>query len=381
MKKLKIVFGLCFISVLSFAQNLSSNTTGSFIYTPASPLNQQTVEVFYHIPNGDIPTMPIMFSFHGANRDGDNYRDYWISMANTNGFMVFAPEFSDANYPGGDSYQLANIFDDGDNPIEGTYNPQNEWTFSVIDPLFNYIKADISGVQQKYNAWGHSGGAQFLHRFVMYMPNSNLDIAVCSNSGWYTVPESLVAFPYGTQNGQLSNATLTNAFAKKLIVHLGQDDINPNSAGLRHNMVVDNQQGFFRLERGQYFYTTSQATSINMSVSFNWEKQEVAGIGHNAQLMANDALQYISMNSLSNESFKVDDVIKVFPNPTDTGFIKISASNNADMSIKIYDVLGKLVKYKKHINSVLNISDLKSGIYIMKINQNNITLNKKLVIN
>ena len=378
--KCGLLIVLLFVLPFSFGQNLSPNTTGSFTYTPASPLDTQTVEVFYHIPGGDITTMPILFSFHGANRDGANYRDYWISMANANGFMVFAPEFSQANFPGGDSYQLANIFDDGDNPSLETYNPENEWTFSIIDPLFNNIKADISGTQQVYNAWGHSGGAQFLHRFIMYMPNSNLDIAVCSNSGWYTVPESMVNFPYGTRNGQLSNATLTNAFAKKLIVHLGQNDTDPNSPGLRHNATVDNQQGIFRLERGQYFFNKSQETSTAIGTQFNWEKQEVPGVGHNAQQMANDALPYILVNTLSTKHYLGNKFIKVYPNPVSSKFINIVSESEGTMYIKIYNSLGSLVKSETLKNRKFNISYLSSGVYTLKIIQNNKLFQKRIII-
>ena len=186
-------------SGLIYTQNLNSNTTGSFVFTPQSPVNRPPIEVFYHIPSGNITTMPILMSFHGANRDGANYRDYWISMANANGFMVFAPEFTNVNYPGlGDNYLMGNVFVDGDNPTQLEFNDPNEWTFSVIEPLFEYIKNDISGVQETYSAWGHSGGAQFLHRFALFVPDSKLGIGVCSNSGWYTVPESGVDYPYGT---------------------------------------------------------------------------------------------------------------------------------------------------------------------------------------
>ena len=57
--------------------------------------------------------MPIVFSFHGAGRNGDDYRDFWIDMANQHGFMVFAPRFSSSNYPGfGDNYLMGNVFED-----------------------------------------------------------------------------------------------------------------------------------------------------------------------------------------------------------------------------------------------------------------------------
>lgn len=106
-----------FMGLNLFGQVLNSNTTGSFTYTPTGPLSNQPVEVFYHIPNGDMTTMPIVMSFHGATRNGAQYRDYWISMANANGFMVFAPEFDTNNYPGlGDNYLMGNIFDSGSKP-------------------------------------------------------------------------------------------------------------------------------------------------------------------------------------------------------------------------------------------------------------------------
>ena len=113
----------------------------------------------------------------------------------------------------------------------------------IIDQLFDFIKIEIGGNQSTYNAWGHSAGAQFLHRFIFYLPDSKLNIAVCSNAGWYTVPESAVAFPYGLLESQLSNVNLISAFSKKLYVHLGDADTDPNSSSLRHNDIVDEQQG------------------------------------------------------------------------------------------------------------------------------------------
>ena len=98
------------ISGFASSQNLTSNSTGSFTFNPESPIDRPSVEVFYHIPSGDLSSMPILFSFHGASRNADDYRDYWIDMANQNGFMVFSPEFSTWNYPGlGDNLMMGTI--------------------------------------------------------------------------------------------------------------------------------------------------------------------------------------------------------------------------------------------------------------------------------
>jgi len=363
---------LILVGLTGFGQVLTSNTTGSFTYIPTGPLSSQPVEVFYHIPNGDITSMPIVMSFHGATRNGAEYRDYWINMANANGFMVFAPEFDTNNYPGlGDNYLMANIFDDGDNPSPSTFNNPDEWTFSVLDPIFDFIVADVSGTQQHYNAWGHSGGAQFLHRFVLYMPNSKLDVAVCSNAGWYTVPENTVNFPYGILNGQLPNADLISAFSKKMIVHLGQDDNDPNAPGLRRNAVVDNQQGIHRLERGQYFFNTSQSEAQNQNVSFNWEKHEVPNVDHNPQLMANDALPYVLMTTLSKDEHSTKDVVSFYPNPTDGMLFFDNANAKADV-VQLYSMLGREVQrfyfsaYNKR--EKIDLSPLERGIYFLRAN-------------
>jgi hypothetical protein len=78
MKKI-IQYSFLFILLLQtlfmFGQipTLVSNSTGSFTYTPAAPLNSKPITVFYRIPAGNITTMPILFSFHGDERDGDKY--------------------------------------------------------------------------------------------------------------------------------------------------------------------------------------------------------------------------------------------------------------------------------------------------------------------
>jgi hypothetical protein len=368
MKKsvLFVLFSCFFLSLNS--QNLVSNTTGSFTYVPVGALSSKTIKVFYRIPDGDITKMPILFSFHGVERNADDYRDYWISMANANKFMVFAPEFSDADFSTGDAYNLANIFDDGDNPSTGTYNPKEQWTFSVLDPIFEKIKTAISGSQEKYNGWGHSAGAQFLQRFVMYLPNSKLDIAVCSNAGWYTVPEFSINFPYGLNKGQLPINDLKAAFSKKLIVHLGINDTDPNSAGLRHNTVVDNQQGLNRLVRGRYFFTQSHGTAQGLNTSFNWQKDEVSGVNHNAQLMANDALEHILKSTLFIQNIE-EKSFKMYPNPVKSDLF-FDNSKLKLTKVEVYTIQGKLIstfnfnEYSK--TQKIDISKISSGIYFLK---------------
>ena len=326
--------------------------------------------------------MPILFSFHGASRNANDYRDFWINMANENEFMVFAPEFSSSNYPGlGDNYLMGNVFEDGDNPEAGELNSPNHWTFSVIEPLFEYIKLDISGSQESYNAWGHSGGAQFLHRFAMFVPQSNLGIGICSNAGWYTVPEDNINYPYGIglpfgstnlnvfdflQNsfGGL-NINYQEFFQKNLLIHLGTNDNDPDSSGLRHNSVVDNQQGLNRYDRGHYFFETSQNEAQFLNLQFNWLQFDAEDISHNDQLMANDALQYLINPPLNISLHQIK--TKLFPNP-----VKDFLHLNSTIPIRIIEVfnsVGQLIfRYEPRKNYLdIDMSLLLDGMYTIKI--------------
>jgi len=117
-----------------------------------------------------------------------------------------------------------------------------------------------------------------------------------------------------------------------------------------------------------------------MSATFNWEKHEVVDVGHDPQLMANDALQYLLPSLLSNETFELNQQIIVYPNPTSFGNVTIKSSNFSEMNVQVFDILGKQVKKETLTNNTLNVSDLKPGVYHVKIIQNNAVITKKIVI-
>lgn len=71
--------------------------------------------------------------------------------------------------------------------------------------------------------------------------------------------------------------------------------------------------------------------------------------------------------------------IKLHPNPVKND-LTLDLKSEEDTKVEIFDILGKRV-YFNSINktSTLNLQDLKTGIYIVKITQNNTTITKKLV--
>ena len=72
--------------------------------------------------------------------------------------------------------------------------------------------------------YGHSGGGQFVHRYMMFGRAERIVRAVAANSGWYMMPDPDTRFPYGLLGTPYDSAALRNYLATPMIVLLGAVD-------------------------------------------------------------------------------------------------------------------------------------------------------------
>ena len=87
----------------------------------------------------------------------------------------------------------------------------------------------------------------------------------------------------------------------------------------------------------------------------------------------------VTPNTLSDDEFTTTS-FKVYPNPTSLGYVNIVSANSSAISVAVFDVLGKQVMNETLNDNRLNVSTLNSGVYIMKVTQNNASVTKKLII-
>lgn len=257
--------------------------TGSFTYIDAN-FPSQPLNVYYHLPPSASPTSPILFLFHGLSRVAEETRDAWIGSANTYGFAIFAPQFNRAYFPRDSGYNLGNVFIDGDAPSTASLNPADEWTFALAAPLFDEVVRLLASRQPVFHAWGHSAGGQFLHRLVQFVPDGPYGEVIPANSGWYTVPDPTITFPYGHRLTPLATQA-PDWFRVRLTVHIGSNDNDPNAAGLRRTPEAD-LQGTNRFDRAAHFLSESDRLAQSAAVSSAWSRVEVAGVGHDETAMA-----------------------------------------------------------------------------------------------
>lgn len=93
--------------------------------------------------------------------------------------------------------------------------------------------------------------------------------------------------------------------------------------------------------------------------------------------------QGFSQSNFSNASTQQNiEGLSIYPNPVTGGktFIYITTKKNFAKNIEIYNVLGKQIYSTVLSGKELNISSLNTGVYILKITENNISETRKLVI-
>lgn len=252
---------------------------GVFTFDGYPPLADRPVRVWYDAP-ADPSTAQILIVMHGVRRNGADYRDDWHGLVDGRNVLVLAPEFSDEEYPGAEAYNLGNIVDDDGNRL-----PDEQWSFHVVEALFDHVVRTLGSKATDYAMFGHSAGAQFVTRFVTFMPKHRARITVAANAGWYTELDDSVEYPYGLDGSPKTEDELHAAFASNLVILLGGNDIDDEDDSLRRNDRSD-EQGRNRFERGMYFYETSRDVAAHESLPFAWHLTVVPSIAHSHTDMA-----------------------------------------------------------------------------------------------
>lgn len=221
---------------------------------------------------------------HGASRDLPRYFADWRAAADASGFIVAVPWFPKDDFPGSAQYNLGYVHD----PASGELRDEPLWTFSAIEPLFDHIIQWADVAATGYTLYGHSAGAQFVHRFLYYKPDARVTRAVLANAGWYTMPDFGIDFPYGLQQSGVRADVLPTFFSRDVIVLLGEADTKIAEDNLRRTPEAM-LQGAHRLQRGRTFFRVAEAKAAELGVAFNWRLQTVPRAEHSNAQMTPDA--------------------------------------------------------------------------------------------
>ena len=255
----------------------------SFVINAYKHTDRKTIRVWTYKPANWRPADPVLFVMHGMGRNAEDYLDAWTELAEQKGIMLVAPEFASKFYR-----VITNDYQEGNlKSYFGWRNPESEWAFTVVENVFDHVN-NVNGLMlDGYHIFGHSAGGQFVQRMVAMKPDSRIKKAIAANAGTYSFMQDTVPYPYGLGT---VNTNLQGAFAKHLVVLLGELDNNAQQGRLDQTKTAM-EQGANRLERGSNFFQTSKTVASNNDLDFNWQILVVPDVGHEYKRMSEAAAQ------------------------------------------------------------------------------------------
>lgn len=246
---------------------------------------RKSIKVWTYKPASWNNEDKIVFVMHGGGRNADDYLSAWVKLADENNLLIVAPEFENkfSKYITND-YQEGNLF-----TFFGTQNSKREWAYAVVENIFDHIKSVNKITNEHYDIFGHSAGGQFVHRMVMLMPESRIRTAISANSGFFSLPNEKLEFPYGIKN---TDVDLQEAYKKRLVILLGELDNDPSLGTFRRTDLAM-EQGVHRLERGTTFFNANKKLKNKNNWTFNWSLDTIKNVGHDYKRMSANAIEWI----------------------------------------------------------------------------------------
>jgi poly(3-hydroxybutyrate) depolymerase len=245
---------------------------------------ERAIQVYTYKPKG-FSNGPIFFVFHGAKRNAEDYRNWTIPLAEKYHAIVAAPFFDQDRF-------LAHLYSwGGILSKDGKMRDSSKWSFPLATEVIQSILKGEGDMKRDHYLLGHSGGAQFLTRYVA-MESVTAKRVIAANAGTYSFPR--LDWDWGYGFGKLPKEFQKEDRFKKMLatpmtIYLGLADTSDSTELGNFDASDDaNRQGKFRLERGRNFFEYGRKLAKEKSWQFNWTKVEVPDVGHDANLMFND---------------------------------------------------------------------------------------------
>ena len=279
MKNLLIFFTL-YLSFSCFPAKLDKFTYNVW--------DKPDLDVYYHLPEIINDETKILFVIHGNSRNADNYLNTWIKLAKDKNYAIFAPHFKRSQFISFNTLQMSTS-------SGRIRNEANLYLNNSIDLLFDHIKPLFDLSQDSYDIYGHSAGAQFVHRYLLFSNSPKVNRAVAANAGWYTFLDGS-NFPYGINNPPIdfNSQNVINFLNMDLHIHIGSADTDISSSVNQSEGA--NNQGLNRFQRANNFFNYTTKIVEKNDLNYNWSFLVVDGVAHSNSRMSKAAAEVIFAN-------------------------------------------------------------------------------------
>jgi poly(3-hydroxybutyrate) depolymerase len=235
-------------------------------------------DYYLYIPRSAGKRPPLMVSIHGISRNARQHAKLLSSVAELYGVIVLAPLFSEKQFP---DYQRLGRLRRG---------PRADLALDrIVGEVLYLTGADT----ERLYLFGYSGGGQFAHRYAMAHPERVAGVVIGA-AGWYTMPQSKNAFPYGVglcQDLPSLRFDSSRFLRVPMTVIVGARDTD-RDPGLNKSERIDRLQGRTRVERAITWVKTMNLVAKNRGMAEHFSVEVLPGVDHSFELgVSHGALQ------------------------------------------------------------------------------------------
>lgn len=296
----------------------------------------------------------------------------WVTHSGTSGFVVTAE--SSLTYPGltstGNRAVISSTGVEDVNLASATPILAAEGTayysalINVVNTTGLALNTDATGNFFMFMGTGAGVSATVgAFNVRLYIRNGSVtntfNLGILNNSGApITVSYGATNYPVGT--------TLFIVVKFNFATNTASLFVNPTIEGTEGTPTVSNSTGvtLAPVSMGSVGIRQSAPTTGNIEI-------DEVRIGSTWSYVTAATVLKVEQNTIAG--------LNVYPNPVTKGNLFITSNSSDAKLVAIYDVLGKQVA-KTKTNNVVNVSNLKSGVYILQITENGNTATRKLII-
>ena len=271
-----------FLYVLFFSASYTNAT--EIKQTTYAYWNKPDIELFYITPKKIDKDTELLFVMHGNDRNAKDYISAWIPYIKNKNIIVVAPRFDKRNYRYFFLLESANS--------SGVINNNsNDYINSSISSFYNFFKSKFSLNTNKYMMFGHSAGAQFTHRYMLFSNDKRISNAVVANAGWYTFLNG-ADFPYGINNSpiDITPNDIRWFMSNRSTLLIGGNDISLNDVNSSRGAI---NQGRTRLDRANNYFNVMIDIADKENIPLRWTYKVVDRVGHDYKKMTFQAAKIL----------------------------------------------------------------------------------------
>ena len=208
-----------------------------------------------------------------------------MKLANKHNVLLIAPEFNRSSFPSYNTLMMSTS--------SGRIRENKDlYLNNSIDLFFEHFNEKFGLEAQDYMIYGHSGGSQFVHRYLLLSDSPKASKAVAANAGWYTFLHG-APYPYGIKNPpiELTSAHIRRFLNTEIHILIGSEDVKVDSSVNQSDGA--NAQGRNRFQRAKNFFNVTTDIVEENNLDFKWKYQIVNGAAHSNSKMSKAAAKIL----------------------------------------------------------------------------------------